>query len=104
MQVRGLPRQLTRGAALGAASCPQQRSGALPRRACGRRLAGDAVSMGRNPEPLSRRVRQRAWSPALVAAVAAMRADYPMWGKAKLVVLLRCEGSGRSPRAPRAAS
>ena len=49
MQVRGLPRQLTRGAALAAASCPQQRSGALPRRACGRRLAGDAVSMGSEP-------------------------------------------------------
>ena len=49
----------------------------------------------RRPEPGSRRphrLRQAGWSPALVEAVEAMRRDYPMWGKAKLAVILRREG------------
>lgn len=49
----------------------------------------------RRPEPKSRRphrLRKPAWSPALVEAVEALRADNPMWGKAKLAVLLRREG------------
>jgi putative transposase len=39
-----------------------------------------------------RRTRGRTWSPALVEAVQALRLDNPMWGKRKLVVLLRREG------------
>jgi len=47
------------------------------------------------PEPRSRRphrVRRRHWSPPLVAAVESLRRDYPLWGKAKLCVLLRRDG------------
>jgi putative transposase len=47
------------------------------------------------PEPKSRkphRPRQPAWSRSLVEAVEALRADNPMWGKSKLVVLLRRDG------------
>ena len=36
-----------------------------------------------------RRVRRAEWTPELVAAVHEMRVDFPMWGKAKLTVLLR---------------
>jgi transposase InsO family protein len=46
-------------------------------------------------EPKSRRPHRRrkpAWSPALVKAVEELRADNPMWGKRKLVWLLRREG------------
>lgn len=38
------------------------------------------------------RLRQPSWPAALVKATQAWRQDYPMWGKAKLVVLLRREG------------
>lgn len=47
------------------------------------------------PQPKSRRPqrpRKPAWSPALVQAVEALRADNPMWGKRKLGWLLRREG------------
>lgn len=47
------------------------------------------------PELKSRRPhrpRQPAWPSALVQAVEELRADNPMWGKRKLVVLLRREG------------
>jgi putative transposase len=47
------------------------------------------------PEPKSRRPhrpRQPSWPRALVQAVEELRADNPMWGKRKLVWLLRREG------------
>ncbi len=47
------------------------------------------------PEPGSRRprrLRRPDWPPALVAAVKELRHDYPMWGKAKLAVILRRQG------------
>lgn len=47
------------------------------------------------PTPRSRRphtVRKPSWTPALVEAVEAIRADNPMWGKAKIAVLLAREG------------
>lgn len=49
----------------------------------------------RSPTPRSRRphrVRKPGWAPALVEAVEAIRADNPMWGKAKIAVLLAREG------------
>lgn len=49
----------------------------------------------RHPQLKSRRpkrVRQPAWTPALMEAVEALRLDYPMWGKAKLGPLLRAQG------------
>ncbi len=48
------------------------------------------------PEPRSRkphRPRKPAWTPALVRAVEELRADNPMYGKRKLAVLLRREGT-----------
>ena len=39
-----------------------------------------------------RRVRQPSWQPAHLAAVGALRSQYPRWGKDKLVVLLRRAG------------
>ena len=53
----------------------------------------------RAPEPRSRRPhrpRKPAWTPALVKAVEELRADNPMWGKRKLAVLLRREGTPAS--------
>ena len=38
--------------------------------------------------------RQPTWSQALVKAVHDMCTDYPMWGKAKLTILLRRQGYG----------
>jgi transposase InsO family protein len=38
------------------------------------------------------RSRQPRWEPALVAATERLRQDFPMWGRAKLVVLLRRQG------------
>ena len=49
---------------------------------------GCLVPRSRRP----RRVRQPEWSPQLAAAVRKARADFPMWGKAKLTVLLRRQG------------
>jgi len=49
----------------------------------------------RCPEPKSRRpkrVRRPLWTPEIVEDVEALRGDNPMWGKRKLVVLLRREG------------
>jgi transposase InsO family protein len=65
--------------------------------------AARAVGVGRatlyrweqRAEPRSRRPhrrRQSHWPPGLVQAVERLRLDFPMWGKAKLVVLLRAEG------------
>lgn len=39
-----------------------------------------------------RRVRARSWSHDLVRAVERLRADFPMWGRAKIGPLLRAEG------------
>jgi transposase InsO family protein len=49
----------------------------------------------KRPEPCSRRprrLRRPQWMPALVRAVEELRADNPMWGKRKLVWLLKREG------------
>jgi putative transposase len=46
--------------------------------------------------PLVLRVRQPKWPPALVAAVEAVRADNPMWGKRKIAALLKREGQAVS--------
>jgi putative transposase len=46
-------------------------------------------------EPRSRRplrTRPKSWTPALLAAVERLRHDFPMWGKAKIAILLRSEG------------
>jgi transposase InsO family protein len=45
--------------------------------------------------PASRRpikVRRRSWSPAVLAEIEALRAEYPLWGKKKIVVLLARAG------------
>src|SRR3954453_20067754 len=47
-------------------------------------------------EPRSRRPhrqRQPTWTSALMRKIERLRADHPMWGKRKLAVLLRREGS-----------
>lgn len=117
MQVRSLPRHVIRNATVGSrligaephASAAAIRRDALIRwqraRARGLSAADAAEAVGvpratlyrwaKRPEPGSRRphrLRRPNWPPALVEAVEAMRRDYPMWGKAKLVVLLRREG------------
>jgi putative transposase len=117
MQVFGLPRHITRTAQsasrLLAAKPPnseaQRRCDAVARwrRAMADGLRADqaakAVGVSRaslyrwekEPEPRSRRphqIRQPSWTPALANAVEDLRADNPMWGKRKLVVLLRREG------------
>jgi transposase InsO family protein len=38
------------------------------------------------------RLRAKTWTPALVGAIERLRLDFPMWGKAKLTVLLRNQG------------
>lgn len=43
-----------------------------------------------------RRPRAKTWTPALVRALERLRADFPMWGRAKLGPLLRREGFGVS--------
>ena len=120
MQTFGLPRQITRGAALASRLGGAERSEAAPRRdalerwrqaradGLTARAAANAVGVpgstlyrwqrlaDRNRlDPCSRRphtLRRPAWSAALVAAVQETRADYPMWGKAKIAVLLRRHG------------
>ena len=102
MQTFGLPRRITRGAAL--ERWRQARADGLTARA-----AANAVGVPRSPlyrwqrladhnrlEPCSRRPRRPAWSAALVTAVRETRADYPMWGKAKIAVLLRRNGHAAS--------
>ncbi len=120
MQTFGLPRQITRAAALASRLGGAERSEAAPRRdALGRwrqaradgltaRATANAVGVPRSTlyrwqrmadrnrlDPCSRRphtLRRPARSTALVAAVHETRADYPMWGKAKIAVLLRRHG------------
>ena len=51
-------------------------------------------------EPLSHRphrVRRAQWAPVPVAAVREARNDYPMWGKAKIAVLIRRRGFMAAP-------
>ena len=101
MQTFGLPRHVTRVAAL--KRWHRARDNGLSAAA-----AADAVGVSRATlyrwrnlrhrrrlAPQSRRphhLRQPAWSSALVKAVHDMRTDYPMWGKAKLTILLRRQG------------
>lgn len=117
MQVRSLPRHVIRNATVGSrliGAEPRNSAAAIRRdalirwqraRARGLSAADSAEAVGvpratlyrwaKRPEPGSRRphrLRRPNWPPALVEAVEAMRRDYPMWGKAKLVVLLRREG------------
>ncbi len=120
MQTFGLPRQITRGAALASRLCGKERSDEAHRRdalerwrqaradGLTARAAANAVGVPRSTlyrwqrladrnrlKPCSRRPhtpRRPTWSAALVTAVRETRADYPMWGKAKIAVLLRRNG------------
>jgi putative transposase len=116
MQVGGLPRHIIRSAALASRLAAQSPSNEAVRRdaiverwrrAMAKGLSAEdaAAAVGvprstlyrwqKRSEPRSRRPhrkRQKSWTPALVEAVEALRADYPMWGKAKLGPLLRAEG------------
>jgi len=120
MQVRGLPRHIIRGAVVASkiAAKPSNSEAAIRRDAVRRwrqamrdgltgPQAAKAVGFPRStlyrwaqrPEPRSRRphrLRQPSWSPALVMAVERLRLDFPMWGKAKLTVLLRQRGFAAS--------
>jgi putative transposase len=116
MQVFGLPGHVIRSAALASRIAAQSSSNEAAirrelvrrwRRAIGEGLtaaqAARAVGASRaslyrwerRPDLRSRRprrVRQPHWTPALARAVEDLRADNPMWGKRKLVWLLRREG------------
>ena len=115
MQVFGLQGAVYRGARLASRLAAQTphieavRRDARRRyeraRVAGRTAAAAAKAVGvsratlhrwsRRLKPRSRRphhVRPKTWSSALVRAVEALRADFPMWGKAKLGPLLRGEG------------
>ena len=120
MQTFGLPRHVIRAATLASRLCASERSDEAQRRDILKRwhrardnglsaaAATDAVGVSRATlyrwrnlrhrerlAPQSRRPhtrRQPAWSPTLVKAVHAMRTDYPMWGKAKLTILLQRQG------------
>jgi putative transposase len=116
MQVHGLPRYVIRGAVLASRVAAKSSSNEAARRdalvarwrqAMAKGLSAEdaaaAVDVPRSTlyrwrkrsEPHSRRPhrkRPRSWTRALIAAVEALRADYPMWGKAKLGPLLRAEG------------
>ena len=113
MQVFGLPRQVTRSAT--AVSCLEatESGEAAHRREILARwqqarddgLTADQAARAvprstlyrwqKSPEPRSRRpkrVRQPDWSPELVAAVREIRTDFPLWGKARITVLLHRRG------------
>jgi putative transposase len=120
MQVCGLPGHVIRSAAWASRLAAQSpcneaaRRDALVRRwrqAMAKGLSGEdaaaAVGIARSTlyrwrkrsQPRSRRPhrkRPKSWTPALIEAVEALRADYPMWGKAKLGPLLRAEGFAAS--------
>lgn len=120
MQVFGLPRQISRGAALAtrrAAKTPEiAADGRVAvvqrwRRAMRDGLSSDqaARAVGVARATLYRweeratfrsrrphRARQRQWSPALIRAVERLRDDYPMWGRAKIGPLVRLEGFAAS--------
>lgn len=121
MQVFGLPGHVIRGGrvasrlAAGAPDSEADRRDALLRRwrqamADGLTAAQAARAVGisratlyrweKQPRPRSRRphrVRQRRWTSGLVQAVERLRADFPMWGRAKIAVLLKSEGFTASP-------
>ena len=120
MQVFRLPRHVTRGAALASRLCGEERSDEAHRRDALKRwhrardnglsAADAAAAVGVSRATLyrwrklhdqgrlaprsrrPRRVRRPEWSPELATAVHEMRADFPMWGKAKLTILLRRQG------------
>lgn len=116
MQVFGLPRHITRSGSLASriAATSSSNETAFRRDAVARwrqamakglSAAEAAAAVGyprstlyrweKQPEPKSRRphhLRKPAWSLALAQAVEELRADNPMWGKRKLVWLLRREG------------
>ena len=115
MQTFGLPGHVTRGAALASRLRGAEHSEAARRRDAVRRWRGArrrglgaanaAAALGVSRATLYRwaagaepgllrpwRVRRPQWIPTLVAAVQRMRGDYPMWGKAKIAVLLRRHG------------
>ena len=116
MQVRALPRQIIRGATLAsrlAAQTPrieaarrdvllrrwhQARRDGLTAAQAARAVGVSRASLYRwnkRAEPLSRRprtTRPKTWTPALIAEVERLRADFPMWGRAKLGPLLRQGG------------
>jgi transposase InsO family protein len=119
MKVFGLQAAVYRGAGLASRLTAQTtaigagRRDALGRFAAARRdgltaaQAARAVGVGRATlyrwrrqlEPRSRRPHRRrgkTWTPALVRAVERLRADYPMWGRAKLGPLLRAAGFAAS--------
>jgi transposase InsO family protein len=50
----------------------------------------EARSASRSRRPV--RVRARTWSSPLIRAVERLRADFPMWGRAKIGPLIRAEG------------
>src|SRR5690606_16060854 len=119
MKVFGLQRAIYRGARVASrltAETPDIAAGrrdALLRFARARRegltaeAAARAVGVSRATlhrwsrrlEPRSRRprrVRAKSWTSALIRAVERLRADYPMWGRAKLGPLIRKEGFAAS--------
>jgi putative transposase len=61
-----------------------------------RRYSAEDLSCLEQRSRRPRRVRQPEYSPDLVAAVRALREQYPRWGKDKLVVLLRGVGFATS--------
>lgn len=120
MQVRALPRELIRAGVVASRLLDQPPGEEVARREDAVRrwrqamadgltgeAAASAVGVSRAtlyrwegcPRPRSRRphrVRPRTWTPALVEAVEHLRADFPMWGRAKLGPLLRAEGHAAS--------
>ena len=101
MQVFGLPRHVTRGAALkrwhrardnGLSAADAAAAVGVSRATLYRwqKLHDQGRLAPRSRRP--RRVRRPEWSPELATAVHEMRADFPMWGKAKLTILLRRQG------------
>lgn len=115
MQVFGLPRQIIRAGCVSSRIAAKPPSGvaAIRRTTVGRwmtlrshGLTADQAAAGvghsraalyrwaKQLEPKSRRprtVRLKTWTPTLVKAVERIRDDNPMWGKAKIVVLLARE-------------
>jgi len=116
MQVFGLPGQVIRNAKLASRIAAKSGSHAAGIRLAAvarwRQAMADGLSAARaaqavgvpraslyrwerRPEPRSRRpkrVRAKSWTPALLAAVHALRRDRPMWGRAKLGPLMRRQG------------
>ena len=98
MQTFGLPRQVTRDAL---ERWRQARADGLTARAAANAVGVPESTLwqrltDRNRlNPCSRRphtLRWPAWSAALVTAVQETRADYPMWDKARIAVLLQRDG------------